>query len=103
LLDGNFLCVGLGVKLKQLEGVAIVDEDASPPVIWHFPEHQLPLSPAERLAALFDAKSKWTYQEILPYVKNVASTLPAVGHLLNKFSRVFTVNGVKFYSSKHNR
>lgn len=60
---------GLQTDLKQLEGMALVDLDAKPQVIWFYPENELPEDIQERINVLFQVREKWTLEEIHPFVE----------------------------------
>ncbi|KAF2365200.1 Rho GTPase-activating protein domain [Trinorchestia longiramus] len=92
---------GVNTSIDQLEGVAVVDRIATPAVVWHFPEYQLPEDHSERFAALFEAKEKWTLSEITPYIVELSSSTCSVSSLLAKHSRAATHLGIKYYSAKH--
>ena len=98
-----FFHVGLEVNLSQLEGVAVKDMESAPPSIWYFPEEALPESLPERIGVLFETKSKWSQDDIMPYIQNVSVSAQSATTLLTKYSRVHTVRGVKYYSSKHTK
>lgn len=55
--------------MKQLEGMALVDLDAKPQVIWFYPESELPEDIQERISVLFQVREKWTLEEIRPFVE----------------------------------
>lgn len=55
--------------MKQLEGMALVDLDAKPQVIWFYPENELPEDIQERINVLFQLREKWTLEEIHPFVE----------------------------------
>ena len=50
------------------QGLALVDQDVKPAVIWYFPVSRLPEEIDHRFNALFKEKSKWTVDQITPYV-----------------------------------
>lgn len=52
---------------SMLYGIAIVDRKNN--VIQYFPEENLPENVVERFHALFEAKSAWTAEEIVPYIQ----------------------------------
>jgi sister chromatid cohesion protein DCC1 len=54
---------------KYLEGIALMDKNSKPEVIWYFPETDLPEDINERIRILFQARDKWTLDEIQPYVQ----------------------------------
>ncbi|ODN04174.1 Sister chromatid cohesion protein DCC1 [Orchesella cincta] len=94
---------GLKVSPNQLSGIAVYDEDCSPPVIWHFPEDNLPETFTDRLALLFETKARWKLNEISPFTEVFSPPSQNVGNLLTKYARSTTVNGVKYYFSKHGK
>lgn len=65
----NGLISGLQTDLKQLDGLALLDLDVRPQVIWYFPESDLSEDIIERIKTLFRLKEKWTLDEIRPYVE----------------------------------
>ena len=54
---------------KYLEGMALMDKNSKPQVIWYYSEYDLPEEVIERFRLLFQAKEKWTVDEIRPYVQ----------------------------------
>lgn len=89
--------------MSQLSGVAVYDQESSPPVIWHFPEYNLPEVFTERLTLLFETKPRWKLDEISPYIEIFAPPMQNVGNLLTKYARSSTVNGTKYYTAKHGK
>ena len=61
--------LGITTSLCQLEGIALVDRNSSPEVIWHFPATDMPEDMAERFSFLFETRDRWTIDEIRPYIK----------------------------------
>lgn len=55
--------------MKYLEGLAIKDTTCQPQVVRFFPEWELPEDVGERFKALFQAREKWTFDDIRPYVE----------------------------------
>jgi len=94
---------GLVVQLKQLEGLAVYDTESEPAVIWSLPEESLPDTIQDRFAVLFEAKPKWTQDEIVPFIKSLAFSAQSVGVLLTKHARVHTANNRKYYCAKHSK
>ncbi|CAL8102233.1 unnamed protein product [Orchesella dallaii] len=94
---------GLIVGLNQLNGIAVCDEECSPPVIWHYPEYNLPETFTDRLGLLFETKVRWKLTEISPFIEVFSPPSQNVGNLLTKYARSTTVNGVKYYFSKHGK
>ncbi|KAL1115346.1 hypothetical protein AAG570_007376 [Ranatra chinensis] len=91
------------VDLSDLEGIALYDRDATPPVVWHCPESDLPEDVAERFDKLFDIRPKWTLQQISPYIRRLATGKQTVNALLTKFARCSNANSTKYYSSRHRK
>ncbi|XP_065646559.1 sister chromatid cohesion protein DCC1 isoform X3 [Hydra vulgaris] len=92
---------GMNVKSDHLLGIALTDLKYQPPLVWHFPEHNLPDDPAQRFNFLFKTREKWTYKEIEPYLKNIVGSNENLNTLLLKFTRSSTAdNGEKVYNSK---
>lgn len=60
---------GMIATESMLHGIAIVDRKSSPNVIWAFEEKDLPETINERFQVLFQAKEKWTVNEISPYIQ----------------------------------
>jgi sister chromatid cohesion protein DCC1 len=54
---------------KYLEGMALMDRNSKPEVIWYFSEIDLPEDINERIRILFQTREKWTLDEIRPYVQ----------------------------------
>jgi sister chromatid cohesion protein DCC1 len=54
---------------KYLEGIALMDKNSKPEVIWYFSETDLPEDITERIRILFKTREKWTLDEITPYVQ----------------------------------
>ncbi|KAL7645339.1 UNVERIFIED_CONTAM: hypothetical protein RMT77_003725 [Armadillidium vulgare] len=92
---------GVITDLSQLKGVALVDKDSSPPVIWHFPVSYLPLDIGEAVTVLFETRSKWALEDIAPYLREFTSPKASVVSVLSKYARASTVNGIKYFTSKH--
>ena len=55
--------------LNQLQGLSLVDNEQ----IRHFPENKLPINVQERLALLFNTKTKWSLDEITPFMTNMTT------------------------------
>ena len=53
----------------RCQGIALTNMTSAPPVIWHFPNSDLPQDPASRFQCLFEVKLKWTMEEIEPYIR----------------------------------
>ena len=48
--------------------------------IYSFPESALPVTVAERFTALFDHRTHWSFEELDPYIRCVASMHSLRGH-----------------------
>ncbi|KAK9511157.1 hypothetical protein O3M35_005770 [Rhynocoris fuscipes] len=94
---------GLTTNLKQLAGIALYSMDTNPQLIWYFPEEDLPVDYNERFSLLFKQREKWTFDEIEPYVRKLATEKQSANAILTKFARASNVNGTKFYSSRHGK
>jgi len=92
---------GMTVKQEHLKGIALKDENSVPPVIWHFPERDLPEDTAERFNVLFKERTKWRHDDIEPYIKGILAPGQALNALFLKYTRSATdEKGSKVYSSK---
>ncbi|XP_050298188.1 sister chromatid cohesion protein DCC1 [Anthonomus grandis grandis] len=101
---------GMVPKEEMLYGIAIIDRNSKPKVIWSFEESSLPDNINERFKVLFKAKDKWTVPEIAPYIKPLATAKLDVNALLAKHARASlsdmkdtTGNKIKYYSDRHSR
>jgi len=92
---------GVQVDELHLRGVAIVDNESTPPLVRYLPEFDLPEEIHERLEILFRTRPKWSLADITPYIQTLADQNLNVQALLTKFTRSSTVNGMKLYSSKY--
>jgi sister chromatid cohesion protein DCC1 len=54
---------------KHLEGMALMERNSKPEVIWYFSEIDLPEDINERIRILFQTREKWTLDEIRPYIQ----------------------------------
>ena len=63
--------VPLGVVTCEdhLRGVAVVDNDSTPPLVRYLPEFELPEEINERLDVLFRTRTKWILADIAPYIQ----------------------------------
>ncbi len=57
--------------LLTLQGLALTDLYATPPLIWYFPASDLPPEPLPRFTELFRVREKWSYDDIEPYIRSV--------------------------------
>ncbi|KAH9488294.1 Sister chromatid cohesion protein DCC1 [Bulinus truncatus] len=93
---------GMKTSLSQIEGMALIDRESYPNVIWYYSVDDLSEDVQERFHALFEEKDKWTLDEITPYVRDLTDDKTDVGALLTKFARASTQNGIKMFTSKKN-
>lgn len=98
---GQCVPEGMETKVEYLDGIALMQKDSKPEVIWHFPEADLPEDINERFRVLFQTRERWTLNEIYPYIERVATEKMNVNAVLTKHARASTVGGVKYYSAKH--
>lgn len=94
---------GILTRKSHLSGLALIDEESNPAVIKYFSEKSLPEGVYDRLEILFEMKSKWTLEEIDPYVQALTTPKLNVNALLTKYARGSNINGIKYYSSKHGK
>ncbi|XP_076064458.1 sister chromatid cohesion protein DCC1 isoform X3 [Oratosquilla oratoria] len=94
---------GMTTNLSQLGGLALVDRLCTPEVICYFPAYDLPEDIQERFSFLFDAREKWTMDEIKYYVEDLAGDKVPVSAILTKYARASNQNGIKYFSAKHSR
>lgn len=92
---------GMQTSEKYLEGMALMDRNSKPEVIWYFSETDLSEDINERIRILFQTREKWTLDEIRPYVQRLATEKLNVNALLTKYARASSVGGVRYYSAKH--
>ncbi|XP_031829296.1 sister chromatid cohesion protein DCC1 [Nomia melanderi] len=92
-------------KEEYLSGIALITWNSSTlkKEVVSFLETDLSRNIYDRFNELFKAKDKWTVEEITPYVLNLTTNQMNVNALLTKYARCSTVNGVKYYSSKHGK
>ena len=94
---------GVNTDLTHLEGLVLVEEDKSPPVIKRFAEESLPLTIVERLNVLFRAREKWRLEEISPFVSSLTTAKLNVNAMLTKYARPVNISGVKYFCAKHGK
>lgn len=91
---------GMRTSLSQLEGIALIDRNCMPEVIWYFPVEDLPEDVGERFNTLFKTREKWSLAEISPYIRDLTTLKVDVGGLLTKYARASMMNGIKVFSSR---
>lgn len=94
---------GMVTNMKYLEGIAIKDTSCQPQVVRYFPEWELPEDIGERFKVLFQAREKWTIDDIRPFVERLTTSKMNVNALLTKHARASTLNGTKYYSARHGK
>ncbi|MPC25004.1 Sister chromatid cohesion protein DCC1 [Portunus trituberculatus] len=99
----NSVPKGLITNLNQLNGLVLLDRSSPATVITYFPASELPLDIKSRLETLFDVQEKWTYDEIRPFLDDLADSKNPVSTLLMKHARGFTVDGTKYYSERYSK
>lgn len=93
--------VGMKVSFQQLRGVVLVDQQGEPPSVSLFRKLDLPENEEQRFEFLFEKKAKWLFDEIEPFIADIASETCSVSALLTKNCRVsHAKNGEKLYSSR---
>ncbi|XP_047506444.1 sister chromatid cohesion protein DCC1 isoform X1 [Pieris napi] len=92
---------GMTTNESLLSGIALIDKNVTPQVIWGFSENELPEDINERFRILFHTKPKWTVDEISPYIQSYATEKLNVNALLTKHARASTQDGVRVFSAKH--
>ncbi|KAK3740873.1 hypothetical protein RRG08_011335 [Elysia crispata] len=91
---------GMKTNLSQIEGMALVDSDARPPVIWYYSVDLLPEDVGERFEVLFEERKKWSLEDITPYIRDLTDEKTTVNALLTKYARASLTNGIKMFSSR---
>ncbi|XP_072884212.1 sister chromatid cohesion protein DCC1 isoform X2 [Hemitrygon akajei] len=91
---------GMSTRLDQLKGVALVDRNSRPQVIFQLHVEDLPESIQDRFNSLFNIREKWTEDDIAPYIQGLCGEKQTIGSLLTKHARSSVQNGVKVYSSR---
>ncbi|XP_063833499.1 sister chromatid cohesion protein DCC1 [Ostrinia nubilalis] len=92
---------GMVTDESLLSGIALIDKTSTPKVIWGFAESDLPEDINERFKILFQTKTKWTVDEISPYIQCYATEKLNVNAILTKYARASTQDGVRVFSAKH--
>ncbi|KAL7886451.1 hypothetical protein AOLI_G00041720 [Acnodon oligacanthus] len=91
---------GMGTRLDQLRGLALVDRNSRPETISLLRVEDLPEDTLERFNALFSMREKWTQDDIEPYIQDLCGEKQTTGALLTKHARSSMQNGVKVYNSR---
>ncbi|KAK8400509.1 hypothetical protein O3P69_003283 [Scylla paramamosain] len=99
----NSVPKGLSTNLSQLKGLVLLDKSSPATVITYFPTGELPIDIKSRFETLFEVQEKWTYDEIRPFLDDLADNKNPVSTLLMKHARGFTVDGTKYYSGRYTK
>ncbi|XP_069456854.1 sister chromatid cohesion protein DCC1 isoform X1 [Ovis canadensis] len=91
---------GMTTRLDQLQGLALVDRQSRPEIIFLLKVEDLPEGDQERFSSLFSLREKWTEEDIAPYIQDLCGEKQTVGALLTKYARSSMQNGVKVYNSR---
>ncbi|XP_045717290.1 sister chromatid cohesion protein DCC1 [Phyllostomus hastatus] len=91
---------GMVARLDQLQGLALVDRQSRPEIIFLLKVDDLPEDTQERFNSLFSLREKWTEEDIAPYIQDLCGEKQTIGALLTKYSRSSMQNGVKVYNSR---
>ncbi|KAI4893211.1 hypothetical protein NFI96_030939 [Prochilodus magdalenae] len=120
---------GMGTRLDQLRGLALVDRNSRPETISLLRVEDLPEDTLERFTALFSMREKWTQDDIEPYIhgsvlvctlelrlarmleaeyelgsvgvlRDLCGEKQTTGALLTKHARSSMQNGSKVYNSR---
>ena len=94
---------GIKTEISQLSGLILIDDSRDPQIIKRFSERDLPIDIAERLNVLFNAREKWTLDEITPFVNSLTTNKLNVNALLTKYARALNIGGKKLFCAKHGK
>ncbi|PFH52789.1 hypothetical protein AMATHDRAFT_139314 [Amanita thiersii Skay4041] len=70
------------------------------PVMKYFPASELPIEPQTRFADLFLARSRWTHEEITPFLTDIAVDTKERDKLILKYCRAITEEGTTWYMAR---
>lgn len=96
------------IQLSWLKGIAIVEGEKTladsynptPQTIHLFLREDLPSGVEERFRSLFLTKSKWKYDDILPYLSDLAADTKSLSAMILKNTRSSMINGEKHLNSR---
>lgn len=60
---------GMLADESMLNGLAVIDTETKPNCVWLLYEENLPETITERFRVLFQAKERWTKEQIIPYIE----------------------------------
>uniref|UniRef100_A0A1B0G7N1 Sister chromatid cohesion protein DCC1 n=1 Tax=Glossina morsitans morsitans TaxID=37546 RepID=A0A1B0G7N1_GLOMM len=92
---------GMKCEEKYLHGLGIFDKEGSIAFICSLNEENLPLNIHERMRLLFKTKSKWTLDEIEPYIEYFTTGVLSASTLMAKYARSLMEGGTRYYVAKH--
>ncbi|KAK9121538.1 hypothetical protein Syun_019155 [Stephania yunnanensis] len=78
---------GMSAGFEMLEGEVLVENIGVETWIWAFSVSSLPSTPAERFAALFQARQKWEWKDLQPYIRDLRVPGLSSESLLLKYTR----------------
>jgi len=89
------------VTAEFLKGEAITETFGLEERLKYFPASDLPSNPQERFSVLFVVKTKWTLEEILPYLRDLTRPGCTEEQLLLRYARLsFGPGNTKLYSTR---
>lgn len=91
---------GMGTRLDQLRGLALLDRSSRPETISMLRVEDLPEDTLERFNHLFTMREKWTEDDIAPYIQDLCGEKQTTGALLTKYARLSMQKGVRVYNSR---
>ncbi|KAI4554992.1 hypothetical protein MJG53_021226 [Ovis ammon polii x Ovis aries] len=77
---------GMTTRLDQLQGLALVDRQSRPEIMFLLKVEDLPEGDQERFSSLFSLRQKWTEEDIAPYIQDLCGEKQTVGALLTKYA-----------------
>lgn len=92
----TFICARLYMKVDVkglfltcqtsllFQGIALIDRNCMPEVIWYFPVEDLPEDVGERFNTLFKTREKWSLAEISPYIRYIVS--PYINYIISPYA-----------------
>ncbi|KAG1446173.1 hypothetical protein G6F46_000653 [Rhizopus delemar] len=91
-------------KLEYIDGLFITEErikmQQKEQHIRYFPASELSTDAAKRFFTLFQAKERWTLEEITPFLMDLAPMEKERESLLFKFARISRVGNTVYYTSR---
>jgi len=93
--------VNLVKYVVYLSGIAFLESETQPAVIRYFPVQNLSEDIKVRFEELFEAKDRWSLEEITPYIEPLTVGKLTVSVLVMKHARSFSSSGVKYFTRKY--